>query len=54
MGKVGAVSETCRQQGERQPDTSALHSHLWLIGRRTPGLQHAKIERNGVGGVETL
>lgn len=42
MGEKGFVPETCRQQGECEPDMSAMNSYFWLERTRTPGLLHEK------------
>lgn len=42
VGEKGFVPETCRQQGKCEPDMSAMNSYFWLLGTRTPGLQHKK------------
>lgn len=55
MGEKGFVPETCRQQGECQPDMSAMNSYFWLLRTRTPGLLHdKKKEINKVEGMKTL
>lgn len=46
MGGEGVVAETCRQQGECEPDMPVLSSYFWLLRTRTPGLQHEKKKKN--------
>lgn len=52
MGGEGVVAKTCRQQGEFEPDTPALNSYFWLLGARTPGLQHEKKTTKNHKGIE--
>lgn len=56
VGGEWAVAETCRQQGECEPDMPPLNSYFWLLTTRTPGLQceKKKKERHRVEGIEAL